>query len=87
MANRVGAEAITCGWRETHEGVLGGRVHCRHGESNSLHATDLASFAECSPSKPQNFTVKLCVDSLALGDEFGMKNATNVEKHDKHSLH
>jgi hypothetical protein len=35
----------------------------------------------------QNFAVKLCVEGLALGDEFAMKNVVDVEKHDKHGLH
>jgi hypothetical protein len=36
---------------------------------------------------PQNFTVKLCVDGLALGDEFAMNNAADVEKHYEHGLY
>jgi hypothetical protein len=39
------------------------------------------------PQMLQNFTVKPCVDSLALGDEFAMSNAADVEKHDEHCLH
>jgi hypothetical protein len=31
---------------------------------------------------PQNFAVKLCVDSLALWDEFAMNSAADVEKHE-----
>jgi hypothetical protein len=52
LASRAGAEAITCcGWQETHErGVLGDRVHCSRGESNSSHTTDPVAFVECSPS-------------------------------------
>jgi hypothetical protein len=38
------------------------------------------------PQMLQNFAVKLCVDSLALGDEFAMNNAADVEKHDEHGL-
>jgi hypothetical protein len=38
------------------------------------------------PQMQQNFTVKLCVDGLALGDKFAMNNATDVEKHDEHGL-
>jgi hypothetical protein len=39
------------------------------------------------PQTPQNFTVKLCVDGLALGDEFAMNSAADVEKHNEHGLH
>jgi hypothetical protein len=35
---------------------------------------------------PQNFAVKLCADGLALGDEFAMNNAADVEKQDEHGL-
>jgi hypothetical protein len=75
LASRAGAEAITCcGWRETHErGVLGDSVHCRRGK---------IQFAECSPSN----AAKLCVDGLALGDEFAMNNAADVEKHYEHGF-
>jgi hypothetical protein len=38
------------------------------------------------PQTPQNFAVKLCVDCLALGDEFAMNNAVGVEKQDEHGL-
>jgi hypothetical protein len=78
-------EAIACcGWRVTHvRGVLGDRVNCRRGESNSSSATDPVAFAECSPS---NAAVKLCVEGPALGDEFAMNNPTDVEKHDEHGL-
>jgi hypothetical protein len=38
------------------------------------------------PQTPQNFAVKLCIDGLALGDEFTMNNTTDVEKHDEHGL-
>jgi hypothetical protein len=78
----VGAEAITCcGWQETREqGVLGDRVHCRHGESNSSLLPNVL------PQTPQKFAVKLCADGLAMGDEFVMNNATDVEKHNEHGL-
>jgi hypothetical protein len=39
------------------------------------------------PQTPQNFSVKLFVDGLALGDEFAMNNATDVKKHDEHGHH
>jgi hypothetical protein len=39
------------------------------------------------PQTPQNFSVKLCVDGLDLGDEFVMNNAMDVMKHDEHVLH
>jgi hypothetical protein len=38
------------------------------------------------PQMSRNFAVKLCVYSLALGDEFVMNNAADVEKHDEHGL-
>jgi hypothetical protein len=38
------------------------------------------------PQTPQNFAVKLCVDGLALGDEFMTNNATDVKKHNEHGL-
>jgi hypothetical protein len=38
------------------------------------------------PQMPQNFAVKLCADGLALGDEFEINNAADVEKHDEHGL-
>jgi hypothetical protein len=38
------------------------------------------------PQMPQNFTVKLCVDGLALGDEFAMNSAMDAEKLDEHGL-
>jgi hypothetical protein len=38
------------------------------------------------PQTPQIFAVNLCVDGLALGNEFAMSNAADVEKHDKHGL-
>jgi hypothetical protein len=38
------------------------------------------------PQMPQYFAVKLCVDGLALGDEFVMNNAMDVEKHDEHGV-
>jgi hypothetical protein len=38
------------------------------------------------PQTPQNFSLKLCVDGLALGDEFTINNAVDVETHDEHGL-
>jgi hypothetical protein len=38
------------------------------------------------PQTPQNFAVKLCVDGLALGDEFAINNVADVEKHNEHGL-
>jgi hypothetical protein len=38
------------------------------------------------PQTLQNFTVKLCVDGLALGDKFAMNSAVDVEKHYEHVL-
>jgi hypothetical protein len=38
------------------------------------------------PQTPQNFAVKFCVDGLALGYEFAMSNAADVEKHNEHGL-
>jgi hypothetical protein len=38
------------------------------------------------PQMPQNFSVKLCVDNLALEDKFAMSNAADVEKHDEHGI-
>jgi hypothetical protein len=35
---------------------------------------------------PQNFTVKLCVDGLALGDKFMKNNAADVEKHNEYGF-
>jgi hypothetical protein len=35
---------------------------------------------------PQNFEVKFCVDSLALGDKFAMNNAVDVKIHDENGL-
>jgi hypothetical protein len=32
------------------------------------------------PSNAAELAVKLCVDGLALGDEFAMNNATDVER-------
>jgi hypothetical protein len=55
-------------------------VQCRLGESNSSSATDPVAFAECSPSN----NAELRVDGLALGDEFAMNIAVDVEKHDEH---
>jgi hypothetical protein len=42
--------------------------------------------ANVLPQPPQNFSVKLRVDSLALGDEFTMNDAVDVEEHDEHGL-
>jgi hypothetical protein len=39
------------------------------------------------PQTAQNFAVKLCVDGLALGDEFMMNDAVNVKKHNARGLH
>jgi hypothetical protein len=55
-------------------------VNCRHGESNSSRATDQVAFANVLPQMLQNFAVKLCVDGLALWDEFAMNNAADVKK-------
>jgi hypothetical protein len=45
-----------------------------------LQATDPVTFAECSLSNAVvNLTVKLCVDGLALRDEFVINNAADVE--------
>jgi hypothetical protein len=84
----VGAEARTCcGWRETHErGALG---------DGTLSSWRIKFFApqirslslNVHPQTPQNFTVKLRVDGLALGDEFTMNNAADVEKHDENGFH
>jgi hypothetical protein len=38
------------------------------------------------PQTPQNIAVKHFVDCLALGDEFAMNNAADIEKHDEHGL-
>jgi hypothetical protein len=38
------------------------------------------------PQMPQNFAVKLCVDGLALEDEFAMNTAADFEMHDEHGL-
>jgi hypothetical protein len=39
------------------------------------------------PHTPQNFAVRFCVDGLALGNEFAINNATDVENYDEHSFH
>jgi hypothetical protein len=80
--NLARAEAITCcGWRETHE--RGDRVHCRREESNPSRATDPVAFAECSPLNVAELRSKLCVNGLALGNEFAINNAADVEKHNE----
>jgi hypothetical protein len=38
------------------------------------------------PRTPQNFTGKLCVDTLALGDELAMNNVADVKKCNEHGL-
>jgi hypothetical protein len=68
-------------WLARNErGVLGDRVHCCRGESNFLRATDPVTFAEYSPSNATELR------SLALGDEFMMNKAADVEKHDEHGF-
>jgi hypothetical protein len=62
--------------------VLGDTVHCRCGESNSSRATDPIAFTDCSLSNAAELRSKTFVDGLALGDEFAMNNATDVEKHE-----
>jgi hypothetical protein len=57
-------------------------------ENPILRASQIRSLSpNVLPQMPQNFAVKLCVDSLALGDEFTMNNAAEVEKHDEDGLH
>jgi hypothetical protein len=57
-------------------------------ENPTLHASQIQSLSlTVLPQMPQNFAVKLCVDGLALGDEFVMNSAADVEKHDEHGLH
>jgi hypothetical protein len=51
-----------------------------------MRTTDPGAFVNILPQMPPNFTVKLCVDGLVLGDEFTMNNTTDVEKHDEHGL-
>jgi hypothetical protein len=63
VASGAGAEAIKrCGWGETYKrGVLGDKMHCHREESNSLRATNLVTFAECSPSNAADLCNKtLC---------------------------
>jgi hypothetical protein len=38
------------------------------------------------PETPQNFAIKLCVDGLALGDEFEMNNVMYIKNHSEHDL-
>jgi hypothetical protein len=57
------------------------------GENPILCAPQIQSLSlNVLPQTQHNFTVKLCVDGLALGDQFAMNNATDVEKHDEHGL-
>jgi hypothetical protein len=56
-------------------------------ENPILHAPQIRSLSpNVLPQTPQNFAIKLFVDSLALGDKFAMNNAADVEKHDEHGL-
>jgi hypothetical protein len=56
-------------------------------ENPILHAPQIRSLSpNVLPQMPQNFTVKLCVYSLALGDEFAMNNPTDVKKRNEHGL-
>jgi hypothetical protein len=56
-------------------------------ENPILRAPQIRSLSlNVLPEMLQNIAVKLCVDSLALGDEFAMNNATDVEKHVEHGL-
>jgi hypothetical protein len=56
-------------------------------ENPILRAPQMRSLSpNVLPQMPQNFAVKLFVDDLALGDEFAMNNAADVEKHDEHGL-
>jgi hypothetical protein len=56
-------------------------------ENQILRAPQIQSLSlNVPPQTPQNFTVKLCIDYLALGDKFAMNNAANVEKHNEHGL-
>jgi hypothetical protein len=81
-------EVITCcGRRETHkQGVLSDTVHCHREESNPSRPQIQSLSPNVLPQMPQNFSVKLCVDSLALGDELAMNNTADVEKHKEHGL-
>jgi hypothetical protein len=56
-------------------------------ENPILRAPQIQSLSPNVLQTLQNFAVKLCVDGLALGDEFAMNNAADVEKHVEHSLH
>jgi hypothetical protein len=56
-------------------------------ENPILRAPQIRSLSpNVLPRTPQNVTVKLCVDDLALWDEFATNNAADVEKHDEHGL-
>jgi hypothetical protein len=56
-------------------------------ENPILRAPQILSLSpNVLPQTPQNFAVKLFVDGLALGDEFTMNNAADVQKHDEHGL-
>jgi hypothetical protein len=49
-------------------------------ENPILRAPQIQSLSpNVLPETPLNFTVKLCVDDLALGDEFAMNSAVDVE--------
>jgi hypothetical protein len=55
-------------------------------ENPILRALQIRSLSlNVLPQTLQNFAVKL-LDGLALGDEFAMNNAADVEKHDEHGL-
>jgi hypothetical protein len=56
-------------------------------ENHILCAPQIRSLSpNVLPRTPQNFAVKLCVDGLALGDEFAMNNTADVKKYDEHGL-
>jgi hypothetical protein len=56
-------------------------------ENPILRAPQIRSLSlNVFPQTPQNSAVKLCVDGLALGDEFAMNSVTDVEKRDEHGL-
>jgi hypothetical protein len=56
-------------------------------ENPILRAPQIQSLSpNVLPQMPQNFAVKLCVDSLARGDEFTMNSGADVKKHDEHGL-
>jgi hypothetical protein len=66
--------------------VLGDRVIVIV-ENSILHAPQIQLLLpNVLPQTPQNFSVKLCVDGLALWDEFMMNNPADVGKHDEHGL-